>query len=59
MSNYLNINFFAGVFVGIVIYSILDCFIINFIYLSNLDLFNNIFLTKKGRAKLKEYYSKK
>lgn len=38
---------------------ILEPFILNFVYFTNLDLFNDIFLTKKNRIKLKEYYSKK
>lgn len=38
---------------------IFEPFILNFIYFTNLDLFNDIVLTKKNRIKLKEYYSKK
>ena len=30
--------------------------IINFIYFSNVALFNDIILTKKNRKKLKDYY---
>lgn len=34
----------------------LEPLIVNFIYFTNLDLFNDIILTKKNSIKLKEYY---
>lgn len=37
---------------------IFEPIIINFVYLSNLDLFNDIILTKKNRDKLRSYYEK-
>lgn len=44
---------------GTFIWSLVEPIIINFIYLSNVDLFNDIFLTKKNKEKLKKYYSSK
>lgn len=44
---------------GTFIWFLLEPIIINFIYLSNLDLFNDIILTKKNKEKLKKYYSSK
>lgn len=44
---------------GTFIWFLLEPIIINFIYLSNVDLFNNIILTKKNKEKLKKYYSSK
>lgn len=35
---------------------LLEPLTINFIYFSNLDLFNDLILTKKNSIKLKEYY---
>lgn len=42
---------------GIFIWFLVEPIIINFIYLSNVDLFNDIILTKKNKEKLKKYYS--
>lgn len=44
---------------GFSIWFLLESIIINFIYLSNIDLFNDIILTKKNKEKLKKYYSSK
>lgn len=44
---------------GTFIWFLLESIIINFIYLSNVDLFNDIILTKKNKEKLKKYYSSK
>lgn len=44
---------------GIFIWFLLEPIIINFIYLSNVDLFNDIILTKKNEEKLKKYYFSK
>lgn len=33
-------------------------FLLNYVYLSNLDLFNDMLLTKKNRDKLRRYYEK-
>lgn len=35
---------------------ILEPIVINFIYFSNVELFNDIILTSKNRNKLKEFY---
>lgn len=44
---------------GTFIWFLLEPIIINFIYLSNVNLFNDIILTKKNEEKLKKYYSVK
>lgn len=44
---------------GTFIWFLLEPIIINFIYLFNVDLFNDIILTKKNKEKLKKYYSSK
>ena len=48
--------FIFGLFVGVMFFEPL---IINVVYFTNLDLFNDIILTKKNSTKLKEYYYKK
>lgn len=48
--------FIFGLFAGIMFFEPL---IINVVYFTNLDLFNDIILTKKNSTKLKEYYYKK
>lgn len=48
-------SFILGVVIGCLI---AEPIFINFIYLSNVALFNDIILTKKNRKKLKEFYSK-
>ena len=45
--------FIFGMFAGILF---LEPLVINFVYFSNLDLFNDLILTKKNSIKLKEYY---
>lgn len=45
--------FICGMVVGCFL---LEPLIINFVYFSNLDLFNDLILTKKNSIKLKEYY---
>ena len=52
-SNYLLI--FFGFFLGSFIF---EPIIINFIYFSNISLFEDIILTKKNRRKLRDYYEK-
>ena len=48
--------FILGFCFGIIF---LEPIFINFVYFTNLDLFNDIILTKKNSTKLKEYYYKK
>lgn len=45
--------FIFGMLAGILF---LEPFVLNFVYFSNLDLFNDLILTKKNSIKLKEYY---
>lgn len=45
--------FIFGMFAGIFF---LEPLVINFVYFTNLDLFNDLILTKKNSIKLKEYY---
>lgn len=45
--------FIFGMFAGVLF---LEPLLINFVYFSNLDLFNDLILTKKNSIKLKEYY---
>lgn len=47
------LSFIFGFCFGIFI---LEPILINFVYFTNLDLFNDIILTKKNSIKLKEYY---
>lgn len=47
------IIFIFGMVLGVFL---LEPLIINFVYFSNLDLFNDLILTKKNSIKLKEYY---
>lgn len=47
------IIFIFGMFAGVLF---LEPLVINFVYFSNLDLFNDLILTKKNSIKLKEYY---
>ena len=44
---------------GTFIWFLVEPIIINFIYLSNVELFNDIFINKKNKEKLKKYYSSK
>lgn len=45
--------FIFGMFAGVLF---LEPLVINFVYFFNLDLFNDLILTKKNSIKLKEYY---
>lgn len=45
-----------GAFVGAMV---LEPLIINFVYMSNVALFNDIILTKKSSEKLKKFYTEK
>lgn len=45
--------FIFGMFAGVLF---LEPLVINFVYFTNLDLFNDLILTKKNSIKLKEYY---
>lgn len=45
--------FICGMVVGVFL---LEPLTINFVYFTNLDLFNDLILTKKNSIKLKEYY---
>ena len=45
--------FIFGMFAGLLF---LEPLVINFVYFTNLDLFNYLILTKKNSIKLKEYY---
>lgn len=47
-------GFLLGFVVGLFIF---EPIIINFIYLSNVALFNDIILTKKSSDKLRRYYN--
>lgn len=48
-----------GFIYGIIFSSLFEVLIINFVYLSNISLFEDLFLTKKNKDKLKKYYSSK
>lgn len=45
--------FIFGIFIG---FFVLEPFIINFIYLSNISLFEDLILTKKNKERLRDYY---
>lgn len=45
--------FIFGMWAGVLF---LEPLVINFVYFTNLDLFNDLILTKKNSIKLKEYY---
>ena len=49
---FLMSNFYLGLFSGFILFSLFEWFIINFIYLSNCDLFLDLILFKKKRDKL-------
>lgn len=49
------LNFIFGMVVGSFIF---EFFIINFVYMSNIALFNDLILTEKNRKKLRDYYEK-
>lgn len=49
------INFIFGMIVGSFIF---EFFIINFVYMSNIALFNDLILTKKNSKNLRDYYEK-
>lgn len=49
------LNFIFGIFIGS---SIFEFFLINFVYMSNIALFNDLILTEKNRKKLRDYYEK-
>ncbi len=49
-------NFLLGLLVGSFI---LEPLVINYIYFSNVALFNDIILSEKNRKKLEEYYLSK
>lgn len=51
----MNVSFIFGLFFGMFV---LEPIVINFIYLSNLDLFNDIILSKKNEERLRKYYGK-
>lgn len=48
--------FIFGMFAGSLF---LEPLIINFVYMSNVALFNDIILTKKSSEKLKKFYTEK
>lgn len=48
--------FIFGMVVGSMV---LEPLIINFVYMSNVALFNDIILTKKSSEKLKKFYTEK
>lgn len=48
-------EFIFGFIVGSFIF---EPIVINFIYFSNVGLFNDIILTEKNRTKLREFYKK-
>lgn len=49
-------SFLCGLLIGLFI---LEPLIINYIYFSNVSLFNDIILFEKNRKKLEEYYLSK
>lgn len=49
------LNFIFGVFIGSFGFEFI---IINFVYMSNIALFNDLILTEKNRKKLRDYYEK-
>lgn len=51
-------KFIYGFFFGFGLFSLLEPLFINFIYFSNLDLFNVLILNKKNREKIRRYYEK-
>ena len=51
-------KFLIGVMVGIGSFMLFEPLVINFIYFTNLDLFNAIILTEKNRKKIRSYYEK-
>lgn len=55
----ININYYfiLGFLIGFGILIPFDWLIINFVYLSNIDLFNDLILTKKNSKKLRLYYT--
>lgn len=52
-------NLLIFVFGCVVGCMLLEPLIINFVYFSNIDLFNDIILTKKNSCKLRDYYYEK
>lgn len=56
--NYNDI-FICGILIGIGIFVFFEYFIINFIYLKNLDFYNVFMITKKNRDRLEKYYGDK
>lgn len=48
--------FLFGMFAGVFL---LEPLLLNFVYFTNLDLFNDLILTEKNSIKLKEYYKNK
>lgn len=52
-------DFTLGFIIGFGLFVMFEFFCINFVYLKNLDLFNDLILTKKSSEKLKKYYGDK
>lgn len=48
-----------GFIYGIIFSMLFESLVINFVYLFNISLFEDIILTKKNKEKLKKYYSSK
>lgn len=48
-----------GFIYGIIFSMLFEVLLINFVYLSNISLFEDLILTKKNKEKLKKYYSSK
>jgi hypothetical protein len=51
-------KFIYGLLFSFPIFMLLESIIINYIYLSNIDLFNDLILTEKNRKKIRSYYEK-
>ena len=51
-------KFIYGLLFSFPIFMLFEPLIINYIYFTNLDLFNDIILTEKNRRKIRSYYEK-
>ncbi len=51
-------KFIYGLLFGFPIFMLFEPIIINCIYFTNLDLFNDFILTEKNRKKIRSYYEK-
>ena len=49
-------NYFICCFGAYILFMLTELFIINFVYFSNIALFEDLILTKKNKKKLRKYY---